>query len=224
MGYYINLKKITLNHFKKNLKSADLIPSWMILKQDIDKNLDIIKSYNVKNLNDLLTRLKNKDKIEDFFKQTGLSKNYLAVLKRVVKGYRQKPNRIKDFPNISKKVVEKLEKLKLQNTLKLYDEIRTSEKRENLSQKTGINRKDILKLAKLTDLSRIRWVNHTFAFMLLDSGFDTVQKVANAEPKKMYEKIKFINQEKNFYKHNIGVRDMKRCIDSAKELEFEVEY
>ena len=81
-----------------------------------------------------------------------------------------------------------------------------------------------MKLAKLTDLSRIRWVNHTFAFMLLDSGFDTVQKVANAEPKKMYEKIKFINQEKNFYKHNIGVRDMKRCIDSAKELEFEVEY
>lgn len=106
MGYYINLKKITLNHFKKNLKSADLIPSWMILKQDIDKNFDIIKSYNVKNLNDLLTRLKNKDKIEEFFKQTGLSKNYLAVLKRVVKGYRQKPNRIKDFPNISKKVVE----------------------------------------------------------------------------------------------------------------------
>lgn len=224
MGYYIDLKGITIDKYKEILKTAELIPSWKILENDIDKNLDIIKKSNIKNLDELLTTLKDKDKVKEFSKQTGLQENYLAVLKRVVNGYRQKPNRIKDFTCVTEDTVTRLEKAGIKNTLKLYDMILTDEKREVLSNKTGINKDEIMKITKLTDLSRIRWVNHTFAYVLLEAGYNTVEKVANADYQELYETIKQLNEKRNIYNAHIGMRDMKMVVEAAKDLNFEIEY
>ena len=81
-----------------------------------------------------------------------------------------------------------------------------------------------MKLTKLTDLSRIRWVNHTFAYVLLESGYDTTEKVANADYKKLYETIKQLNDDRKIYNAHIGERDMKMIIDFAQQLDFEIEY
>ena len=224
MGYYINLKNITLDKYKEILKAADLIPSWKILEKDIDINLDIIKKYNIENLDELLIALKDKDKIQKFSKESGLEEKYLVVLKRVLNGYRQKPNRIKDFICIAEKTVNKLEKLGIKNTLKLYDKVLTHEKRNELSRNTGIGESEIMMLTKLTDLSRIRWVNHTFAYVLLEAGYDTTQKVSNANYQELYETVKKLNKKREIYNAHIGARDMKMCIESAKGLDFEIEY
>lgn len=224
MGYYIDLKSISIDRYKEILKTTEFIPSWKILEKDIDKKLDIIKKYNVKNLDELIIALKDKDKVREFAKKSGLQENYLEVLKRVVNGYRQKPNRIKDFTGITEDTVAKLEKAGIKNTLKLYDTILTDEIRDALSKRTGISKSEILKLAKLTDLSRIRWVNHTFAYVLFEAGYDTAEKVANADYQELYKTIKQLNEERKIYNAHIGVRDMKMCVDAAKGLDFEVEY
>jgi hypothetical protein len=224
MGYYIDLKSISIDKYKEILKTAELIPSWKILEKDIDKNLDVIKKCNIKNLDELLIALKDKDKVQEFSKRSGLEEDYLAVLKRVVNGYRQKPNRIKDFTCITEKTVVKLEKVGIKNTLKLYDMILTDEKREAISNKTGINKDEIIKLAKLTDLSRIRWVNHTFAYVLLEAGYDTTEKVANADHQELYKVVKQLNEKRKIYNAHIGVRDMKMVVEAAKDLIFEIEY
>ncbi len=224
MGYYIDLKSISIDKYKEILKTAELIPSWKVLENDIDKNLDIIKKNNIENLDEILTVLKDKDKIREFSKKSGLSEDYLSVLKRVINGYRQKPNRIKDFSCITEDTVIKLEKVGIKNTLKLYDMILTEEKRNLLSNKTGISRDEIIKLTKLTDLSRIRWVNHTFAYVLSEAGYDTVEKVANADYQELYKAVKQLNEEREIYQAHIGVRDMKMVVGSAKDLDFEIEY
>jgi len=224
MGYYIDLKTISIDKYKEILKTTEFIPSWKVLEENIDKNLDIIKNHNINNLDELLIALKDKNKIQDFSNQSGLPGNYLAVLKRVVNGYRQKPNRIKDFVCIDEDIVDKLEVLGLKNTLKLYEKILTTERRNELSSKTGISKNEIMKLTKLTDLSRIRWVNHTFAYVLFESGYDTVEKVANADYKELYDTVKQLNKEREIYNANIGERDMKMCIESAQGLNFEIEY
>lgn len=224
MGYYIDLKNISIDKYKEILKAADLIPSWKVLEKDIDKNLNIIKKHNIMNLDELLIVLKDKSKIQEFSKQSGLPENYLAVLRRVVNGYRQKPNRIKDFTCIAEDIVSKLEVLGLKNTFKLYEKVLTVERRNELSSKTGISKNEIMKLTKLTDLSRIRWVNHTFAYVLLEAGYDTAEKVANADCQKLYETVKQLNKEKEIYNAHIGERDMKMCIESAQGLNFEIEY
>jgi len=224
MGYYINLQTISIDRYKKILQDTELIPSWKVLGEDIDINLDVIKKHHISNLDELLITLKDKRKIQQFSKQSGLPEKYLEVLKRVVSGYRQKPNRIKDFSCISEDIVIKLDKLGIKNTLKLYEKILTSSKRDEFSQKTRINKDDVLKLAKLTDLSRIRWVNHTFANVLLEAGYDTVEKVAKVDYKELYRTIKKLNEERNIYNAHIGLRDMKMVIESAQGLDYDIEY
>ena len=201
-----------------------MIPSLKVLEKDIDKNFNIIKKHNIKNLDELLIAFKDKDKIQKFSKQSGLPENYLTVLRRMVNGYRQKPNRIKDFTCVDEDIVSKLEVLGLKNTFKLYEKVLTPEKRNVLSSKTGISKNEIMKLTKLTDLSRIRWVNHTFAYVLLEAGYDTAEKVANADYQELYETVKQLNREREIYNAHIGARDMKMCIDAAKGLDFEIGY
>ena len=224
MGYHIDLKSISIGAYKEILKTTVLIPSWSVLENDIDENLSIIEKHNIKNLDELLITVKDKSKIQEFSKQSGLPDNYLAVLKRVVNSYRQKPNRIKDFTCVGDDIVLKLEKIGIKNTLKLYEEILTDGKRKELSRKAGIGDNEIMKLTKLTDLSRIRWVNHTFAYVLLESGYDTAEKVADADYRTLYATTKQLNNERKIYNAHIGVNDMKMIIESAQGLDFEIEY
>lgn len=224
MGYYIDLEKISIDKYKRILKVADLIPSRMILKENIDENLEILKKHKFQNLDELQKALKNKHKLQELSNQFGISVRYLEVLRAEINGYRQKPNRIKDFACIDEDIVHKLEALGLENTFKLYEEVLTTEKRNELSKRTGIDQNEIIKLTKLTDLSRIRWVNHTFAYVLLEAGYDTAKKVAEADYNEMYKTIKQLNEEKEIYKGNIGAHDMKLCVRSAQGLDFDIEY
>ena len=81
-----------------------------------------------------------------------------------------------------------------------------------------------MKLTRLTDLSRIRWVNHTFAYVLLEAGYDTAESVAKADYLELYETVKQLKQERQIYKGNIGANDMKLCVEAARGLSFELVY
>ena len=224
MGYYIDLQNISIDNYKGILKTTNMIPSWKILQKNVDENLDLIKEQHIHNLDELQKALKDKGKLQEFSKQSGLQEDYLSVLRRMVNGYHPKPNRIKDFPGVSEDIVLKLEALGIKNTLKLYEEILTPEKRNELSAKTGISKEKIARLAKLTDLSRIRWVNHTFAYILTEAGYDTAEAVANADYRELYETVKQLNKEREIFKGNIGANDIKLCIEAARDLNFEIEY
>lgn len=224
MGYHIDLENISIDNYKEILKSADLLPSRMILKDNLNINFDLIKNQKVNNVDELLKKLKNKKKLQDFSKHSGLKENYLTILIREIKSYRQNPNKIKDFPSIAEDVISKFENIGIKNTLQLFDKVLTSKSRLGISKQTGINENEVLKLAKLTDLSRIRWVNHTFAYVLFETEYDTVEKVANADYKDLYETVKRLNEDRKIYKGHIGLHDMKLCVEAAKDVSFDIEY
>ncbi len=224
MGYYADLTKISIDQYKEELKSKDLIPSRLPLRDNIDNNFKLIKKQNIRNMDELYNILKNKKKLADFSDKSGIATDYLQLLIRKINGLRQKPNRIKDFPSITEELVLKLEKIKVKNTLQLFDRIITPESRRELKEQTGIDDTDLLKMTKLTDLSRIQWVNHTFAYVLHEAGFDTTEKVAQADFNKLYKTIKNLNKEREIYKGNIGLHDMKICVEAAQYLPLDVVY
>ena len=224
MGYYIDLENISIDNYKEILKSADLLPSRMILKSNTDHNFDRIKKQNVRNIDELMKMLKNKKKLQDFSKQSGLNEDYLTILIREIKSYRRNPNKIKDFPSITDDVILKLENIGIRNTLQLFDKVLTSKSRLEISKQTGIDEDVVLKITKLTDMSRIRWVNHTFAYVLFEAKYDTAEKVANADYKKLYETVKQLNEDRKIYKGHIGLHDMKLCVEAAKDVSLEIEY
>ena len=196
----------------------------MILKTNIDEIFSIIQTQEIENVDELQKVLRNKIKLQDFSQKSGIEENYLKILIRETNSYRQSPNKIKDFPGLSENVIVKLENLGIKNTLHLFDHILTYQRRIELSNQTGISEKEILRLAKLTDLSRIRWVNHTFAYVLLEAGYDTAEKIACADYKKLYENVRGLNEEREIYKGHIGLHDMKLCVEAAKDVSFEIEY
>ena len=156
MGYYIDLRDISIEKYKEILKTSDRLPGRMILKENIDPNFNLIKSQKIQNVDELLNVLKNKNKLRNFARQSGLPDNYLTILIREIKRNRQNPVKINDFPDIAEDTVLKLEKVSIKNTLQLFDKILTSKSRKDLSEKTGIDKNEILKLTKLTDFTRIR--------------------------------------------------------------------
>lgn len=160
MGYYIDLQRITMDQYKAILKSADLLPSRKILQNNIDENFTLIKAQNIANVDELRKALKNKRKVEEFSRKSRLSADYLKILIREVNSYRQPPIKLRDFPGVSANVILKLENLGITNTLQLFDHILTPQSRQALSERAGVDQHDLLTLAKLTDLGRIRWVNH----------------------------------------------------------------
>ena len=224
MGYYIDLKNISIDQYRDILKKADLLPGRMALKENIDNNFYIIKSQKISHVGELQQALKNKKKLQDFSKQSGLPEAYLTLLIREVNSIHPKPNNIKDFPDTQDKVLSALEKKGIKNTLQLYDYIQTSLARHELANSSGIEEKEILRLTKLTDLSRIRWVNHTFAYVLLEAGYDAAEKVARAGYEVLYEAVKQLNEERNIFKGRIGLHDMKLCVEAAQNVPLEIQY
>lgn len=224
MGYYINLKDISIDQLKVILLHADLLPSRNVLKENIDARFNIINEHNISHVEELQKTLKSNKKLQEFVKLSGLEEDYLKILIREINSYHPKPNKFKDFPNIEVEVVSKLESEGVTNTFQLYDQVLNLERRIELSKRTGIEISEIVRLTKLADLSRIRWVNHTFAYVLLEAGYDTAEKVANADYEELYHTVISLNDERRIYKGNIGMHDMKLCVQAAKEVSIDVIY
>jgi len=224
MGYYIDLVKITIDDYKAKLESAYLPPSRMILKEKLDERFGYFKDIGIENVKGLIQLLKKKEKFAELSKVDCLSGDYLTILLRELNSALPKPNKIADFTGIPKDTVEKLEKVGIKTTEKLYDKVITKLDRQKLADSTAISNKDILELTKLTDLSRIKWVGVTFARMLYDLEVDTAEKASKSDPIDLHAKINQLNKEKSIYKGQIGLNDIKIFVNAAKEIPLEIEY
>jgi len=224
MGYYIDIGKITIEHYQTKLKSSYLPPSRMVLKEKLDERFGYFKQIGIKNIKELIQLLKKKDKFTELSKVNCLSCDYLTILRRELNSTLPKPNKIADFIWISKNTIDKLAKTGIINTEKLYDKILTKIDRQKLADSTGIDYTEILELTKLTDLSRIKWVGVTYAQMLYDLGLDTVEKVSKADPIDLHARINQRIKEHNIFKGGIGINDVKILVETANELPLEIEY
>lgn len=224
MSYYIDLKAISIDELENIISEADLVKSRMILKESIHENFLRLKDRGIENTENLFNILKNKVKLRELSTESGISEQYLIILIRELKGFRQAPNKLRDFPGLSGDVCSALEKEGIKNSLQLYERVLTAPDRTELAEVTGLSEEKVLYLAGLADLSRIRWVNHTFAYMLMESGYQSASDVAAADINDMHKKVNKINKEKNFYRAQIGLHDMKLTTDSAKFLIQDIKY
>ena len=224
MAYYIDFQSITLDEYRGILQSADLVPSRRLLLDDIEAIFTKIKAQGLTSLADLQEALRTKPRLLRFAQETGIDEEYLKVLIREINSNRPKPNKMTDFPDTPTEVVEKLAAVGIKNTLQLYDRVITPADRAALAEEAGVDEGAILRLAKLTDLSRIRWVNHTFAYVLMEAGYDTLEKVTRADPAKLYEEVKGLNTRRELYRGHIGRHDMELLVDLAKAVRQEIEY
>ncbi|HPR33516.1 MAG TPA: DUF4332 domain-containing protein [Prolixibacteraceae bacterium] len=224
MGYYIDLASLSLEDYKKKLAAAYLPPSRMILKEWLDERFEQFQRRGIKNVRELLLSLRKKEILAEWSKAECLSVDYLTILLRELNSLLPKATKIAEFPGIAPSAVSALEALGINDTLRLFDRVKTPGERKILAFESGISEAEILELARLTDLSRIKWVGATFARMLYDIGTDSVEKTARADFGELHEKINRLNRERNSYKGHIGLNDMKILVDAARDVPVEMEF
>ena len=224
MCYYCDMSAISLDKLKDNLHSQRLLPSQKIFLEDIEGNFGKIKKLGINDLKALFNILKNKDKIKELADRTGIDIKYLTVLKREVSSYHPVSRKIADFSKISDDIKQKLLAMGIKTTKHLFTYVATKAAIKKLVADIGISQDDALMLAKLCDVSRLRYVNCDFAQLLVRSKYDTVEKIKTADYMKLYEELKALNEGNRYYTGHIGPKDMEFLVRDKPNADVVMEF
>jgi hypothetical protein len=137
---------------------------------------------------------------------------------------RRVPFALKVFRGVNPEYVEKLAVVGIRNVEEMLEAGRTRIGRQELSAKTGIPLDAILELVKLSDLARIPGVKGIRARLYYDAGVDSIQKMAEWDPKELRKMlIKFVERTE-FDGIAPLPKEAKFSVEKAKKLPKIVEY
>lgn len=222
MSYCFNLESISLHAFKEMLKHMYLIPSMRVLLDDIDQNFQLLGQQRISDMGDLHQQLKSKKEVELLAEKTGIDSEYINVLRRLISSYVTKPRKLEDYPDIEDDLCLYLSKLSIKTSRELYDYMEESTT-EALKLSLGIDDASLQTLNSLMAVTRLRYVSPLFATVLIRSGYDSVEKIADADYIKLYDDIIETNKVQNIYRGNIGHNDARFLTeDAAVFLKYEV--
>lgn len=213
--YYLNLEHYSLQKLKASLQRRKMIPSRVMLKEQLEERFGILQDKGICTVKTLLDVLNTAQKIETFSTQSGLAIDYLTILRREAKSYHPKPIRLQDFPGVDVKDIKALEAKSIKQTKQLFEKGHDSEARQQLSQVTGIPLERLNELIALSDLARLYGVGPVFARMIYNAGIRSVKTFVQYDAEEfvsLYEKA--THKEADF-----SVDDMSFCLELAKELE-----
>ena len=218
MNYYIDDTKFSLQDLQKRIEATDLIPSRISLLENIEAIFKELKKQGIKTLADLRKQLKTPKSINAFSTKSSLDEKYLAMLRREIESYFPKAFSINKFTWLSKKECEKLTVAGLNNTKKIYETLSQKDKVKKISTEYKISTSFLDMILNLVDLTRIQWTSSLFARMLLEAGYNTSKKVAQADAEELCNAVDATNKKGKYFNGKIGLRDIKRLINSAKYL------
>jgi hypothetical protein len=215
MPYFLDTEKITLAGLMMRITGTDLVPSRASLLDGIQKKFKALEWQGISTLAELRAELKNAKRLESVAKKTGVDSQYLILLRREIEGYFPKPSPLKAFLWLPKSEIAKLEKTGIKETASLYAAARSAKNRAELVKKTRIRAETLDSIFRCVDLVRVQWVSPTTARMLVETGCDSVSKLAAADPEKLCAALELINEGGKYFRGKIGLRDVKRLIHAA---------
>jgi len=197
--YSIDLEKLSVQEYKELLKRQNLLPGRRILWQDMDQNFTKIENDNIKTVEQLRKTLSTPIKFAAFASSTGISEDYLLILKRELSCFEQKPIPLTDFLGIDPALIEQLNKIGIGNSKEYYE--------------SGLSTSD--ELFCLSDLVRVNGIGAIAARAFYEAGYRSVTDIAAASAEEMLSRISVVNETHHYYKAKLGVKDMQFCIDFA---------
>lgn len=215
MAYHIDAERVSLNDLQKRIQETDLVPSRTPLLDEIDAKMKLLERHGITTLGDLRKDLKTAKRREALAEATGIDKQYLVLLRREINGYFPKPPALQDFDWLPQTEIAKLEQKGIRKAAALYEAAGDAASIMELAESVGIDIAVLEALVRLVALTRIRWVSPMAARMLVEAGYDSVSHVAAADAQDLYEDLRRVNAGDRFFKGNIGLRDIKRLVQTA---------
>lgn len=222
--YHIDLEQFNLEKFRHILETREVLPGRKVLKESIAERFEILESMGIRNLKELMDVLRTKKRVEEFAQESGLPKDYLVILRREVNSYVPKPFNLRNIPGVNPEYIERLVAVGIKHTKHLFERARSKSDRAELSRLADVPSGDLLELVKLSDLARIGGVGPVFARLLYEAGADTLEEFLQRSPDELSETLHAINKEKGYTKIMPAVKDIRYCIETARELPKVIEY
>lgn len=159
---------------------------------EITDHFNTLGNLGVRNYLDLVRQVETRAKCELFVQETGFCFEALIqtlnFLFRWVLPFKCSVKELVDTVNETNMVaVEVLKKYKIRSNLDVLEACRTRASRSKLARKTGIAETFILGLVHRADISRLAYVRGKTVKHLCGGGYDTLDKIADADLKKMGE-------------------------------------
>jgi hypothetical protein len=224
MPYHIDYSLVPIAKYREKILSTDLVPSRKLLKRNIKEVFNCFMDLGIINTAQLLHHLKHKDRLAELALESGIDENYLTILGRELRSSLPRPERWLDFKDINYKIKETLLESGIKNTKHFWEKSLTPKMRIKLSEKTGLDMIIIEKLARLSDLCRVRWVNHTFAEILWKAGVRSVAELCNQDFEQLHTTVVELNSIYKWYNAHIGKNDFKLIISAARDLSIEMQF
>lgn len=138
---------------------------------------------------------------------------------KIRSGYLQtKSMRLRDLLGIDVRDAERLEGLGIRDAAQMLESGRTEPLRASLVRESGVSHATIMELVKMSDLSRIFGVKAVRARLYLDSGIDTMDKMAQMDPDELiHVTSEFIRQTK-FRGIPPTPKEARYTVEAAKKL------
>ena len=217
--YHIDTEKYSLQKVKKDLESREMIPSRVILKVELDERFRVLELQGITNLKELISALNTKPKLVAFANDTGLSVEYLTLLRREANSYLPNPVRLDRFPGIPSTDVERLSTEGIKNSKHLLHCARTKREIDSLSQRTTTPVNTLVELVCLSDLVRTYGVGPVFARMFYDIGIKTIKDLNRCSAEAVISKY----EEQEGRKADFSANEIQFSLNLAKELDILVD-
>lgn len=215
MGYFINFNEKSIQGFKEKLKATKLLPSQKVLEELMDEGFEYLEQKGIENIGALEQILKKKEDALEVAKQSNMPDNFWIVLRRELNGYHPQPRKLKDFTVLDPQLVESLEANGIKTTLQLYEVFSDDTQRASICTKVNISEEVYKLLCNLIDFCRLRYINADFATLMVNSNYNTIDKLKQANFNDLHVHLLELNADKKFYKAKITLNDMELIIRDA---------
>lgn len=131
---------------------------------------------------------------------------------------------LKKLSGLETEAVERLKGAGIRTSTKLLDAAKTLRGRKELSRKTGLEAKELLRYANIADKLRVKGLGQGYAELLCHVGVDTVRELKYRNPEKLAAAMRKKNAKLKLVRLVPTEKAVGRWIEAARKLPQEISY
>lgn len=131
---------------------------------------------------------------------------------------------LKKLSGLQSDAITRLKSAGIRTSSKLLDAAKSLKGRKDLSRKTGIGPKELLRYANLADKLRVKGLGEGYAELLCHVGVDTVKELKYRNPEKLAVAMRRKNEKLRLVRLVPTEKAVGRWIEAARKLPQEISY
>src|SRR5262249_29265055 len=129
-----------------------------------------------------------------------------------------------EIDGVDSAAAAKLKAVGIRTSDKLLDAAKSLQGRKMLSGKTGIDERDLLRLANKIDRMRSEGIGPEYAELVQPAGVATVRVLTSRNPRRLAERMREINRKRKLVRVLPSESTVGRWIERAKKLPLKITY